>query len=481
MNIFLLISDTFRYDNLLARASMPVRTPNLDRFTERTVSVSGMYTSSFPTIPHRTDLTTGRYGWPWYPWQDRRQSSRNHMPQLLANAGYVTQLICDCPHLFNAGFQFGFHAARALRGQEADIPFLRMNYPIEQVMPPEKTRFGRHFQGRNLPDLARWTNRMWYREEDRFPPRTAALAVEWLEENHKFHPLFLWADWFDPHEPWDPPEYMVRKYDPDYTGTPMVHPNYGKAGDLTPAELRNLRAHYCAEAELVDRWVGRVLQKIDDLDLWHNSIVIFTTDHGMSLGEHNRTGKSNINERDNRHWPIYPEIAHIPFLVAAPGLKGGRSVHALLQPVDILPTVLDLAGIKAEPQEPFHGRSFAPLLRGKAQRAIRDCAITGCFLRAKDGKMPKKAVTPAVYTQRWTYVPIGPTGRCELFDLRRDPYGQKNVAAHYPKVARELHGKLISWLREMNAPAEAVSLLEAANPPPAARRVPRPASKGPDW
>ena len=84
-------------------------------------------------------------------------------------------------------------------------------------------------------------------------------GTEWLDENYKFSPLFLWVDSFDPHEPWDPPEDMVRKYDPDYTGTPMIHPNYGKADDYTQEELRNLRAHYCAEAELVDRWVGRIL------------------------------------------------------------------------------------------------------------------------------------------------------------------------------------------------------------------------------
>ena len=494
MNIILLVADTFRYDNLAAQASRlgtpaaRVRTPNLDAFARRAVSLSRMYVSSFPTIPHRTDLTTGRYGWPWYGWQDRRQSGTNHMPQILGQAGYVSQLLCDCPHLFNAGFQFGFHAATTIRGQEADIPLLHMNDPIQHVMPAEKTRTGRHFQGRNLPDLSAWTNFDWRGEDDRFPPRTAALAAEWLERNYRFHPLLLWVDFFDPHEPWNPPEYMVRKYDPDYRGTPMIHPNYGHARDLTAAELRNLRAHYCAEAELVDRWVGRVLQKIDDLDLWDNSIVVFTTDHGMSLGEHDRTGKSNINDRDRRRWPIYPEIAHIPLLVAAPGLKGGRTVDALLQPVDILPTLIDLAGVEAEaqPPEPFHGRSFAPLLRGRRVKPVRDLAISASFLRATDGGIAEKAVTPAVYADRWAYVPIGPEGRPELFDLRTDPYAKKNVIRQHAPVARELHNKMIAWLEELGAPPEAAAVFRAAPPAAAARPAPgararRSASKGPDW
>ena len=462
MNIILIISDTFRYDNLFDRAAMPVRTPELDQFAERAVSLSRLYTASFPTIPHRTDLTTGRYGWPWHPWQSRRLSGENHAPQMLRQAGYVSQLLCDCPHLFRADFNEGFDGAYQVRGQEGDCFFLRMNHPIEQVMPPDKTRSSRHFQNQNLPDLSRWTNRQWYREMDRFPPRTAALAMEWLEENYRHHPFFLWVDFFDPHEPWDPPEYMVERYDPDYRGTPMIHPNYGKAGDYTPEELKNLRAHYCAEAELVDRWVGRVLQKIDDLRLWQNSVVVFTADHGMSLGEHNRTGKSNINDRDERIWPIHTEIAHIPFMVAAPGLQGGRTVDALLQPPDILPTLLDLAGAGVNPPEPFHGRSFAPLLRAESQEPLHDCAITASFLRdVGDHATPPatfraRRPTPVVYTQKWAYAPIGMDGNRELHDLDSDPNAETNVIMDNPQVADDLHARLVQWLTKVTAPAEAI-------------------------
>ncbi len=456
MNIILIVSDTFRYDNLFDRAAMPVRTPNLDAFSAQAASSSRMYAASFPTIPQRTDMTSGRYGWPWYSWQDIRQSTRNHLPHVLRGAGYVSQLLCDCPHLLKAGFQFGFDAAYSLRGQEGDLFFLRMNHSIEETMPPEKTRYGKHFQGHNLPDLARWMNRNWYREEDRFPPRTARLAVEWLEENYRHHPFFLWVDFFDPHEPWDPPEYMVRRYDPDYAGTPMIHPNYGKASDLTPEELKNLRAHYCAEAELVDRWVGRVLQKIDDLQLWDDSVVVFTADHGTSLGEHNRTGKSNINPGDDRFWPVYPEVAHIPFLVRAPGLKGGRETDAIVQPPDILPTLLDLAGAEAETPEPVHGHSFAPQLRGESKEAVNEFAITARFTRLDPEKEFKKAVTPVLYADRWAYAPIGMEGKRELYDIESDPYAEKDVADKHSKIVEKLHGKLLGWLKEMDAPEEAV-------------------------
>ncbi len=460
MNIILIISDTYRYDNLFDRATMPVRTPNLDKFAERAVSMESFHIGSFPTIPQRTDLISGRYNWPWYSW--RPLIEKNRLPVLLAGQDYVTQLLCDCPHLFNSEFHKVFHAAQAVRGQEGDMPFLHMNDPVENVMPREKTRTGHHFQGQNLVDLHRWTNYTWECEEDRFPPRTAGLAARWLEHNYQHHPFLLWVDFFDPHEPWDPPEYMVKKYTPDYTGTPMLHPNYGKASDYTPEELRNLRAHYCAEAELVDRWVGRIFQKIDDLALWDESIVIFTTDHGMSLGEHNRTGKSNINDNDDRRWPLYPEIAHIPFMIAAPGLEGGRTVDLMAQPVDILPTLLDLAGLDVEPPDPFHGRSFAPSLRGEAQEPIHEFVIGGGFIRKDEGlgHIRPTQTTPVLYTEQWAYVPIGPQGERELFDLADDPYAEVNVASDHPKVVKTLHDTFIQWFHDIHAPSEVIEIFE---------------------
>ena len=241
----------------------------------------------------------------------------------------------------------------------------------------------------------------------------------------------------------------------------MIHPNYGKADDLTPAELRNLRAHYCAEAELVDRWVGRILQKIDDLALWDNSVVIFTTDHGMSLGENNMTGKMNINDGDDRIWPLYPAIAHIPFMIAAPGLEGGRSVNGLAQPVDILPTLIDLVGVDVEPPESFHGRSFADALRGKTEDTGNDCAVSACMLRVpKEGKIPAGATTPVLYTDNWAYAPIGPKWQRQLFAIKDDPYCEKNVAADHPDVVKKLHDRLAKWLKDVDAPAEALAVLE---------------------
>ena len=461
MNIIVVIADTFRYDNIYPLEDNPLKGKHLEEFARQGVSLSHFYTGSFPTIPQRTDFTTGRVGWPWYPWQALQLSGNNHLPKLLGEAGYVSQLLGDCPHLINSRFDLGFDGFHTLRGQEGNSHFLRLNHEIRETIPVAKTRTGSGFMGRNLPDLHRWTNQYFERESETFAYRTANKVEEWLEENYLHDSFFLWVDFFDPHEPWDPPEYLVRKYDQSgYNGPPMIHPNYGMASDLNTAELQNLKAHYLAEAFIVDRAIGRILTKIEDLDLYSNSIVVFMSDHGMSLGEHNRTGKSNINTNDDRYWPIYSEVAHCPFIVRAPGLPAGTSVDSFIQPADIQPTLLELAGLQLRPLDPWHGHSFTPQLRGQAPLEHRDFAVTAGHLRQKDGRIPDCAVTPVVYTSDWAYIPIGPNGDSCLHDRQADPDAKIDVAADHPTVAREMQERLNTYLEELGAPEAALEAIQ---------------------
>ena len=451
-NVILLITDTFRYDNLGQRAKRPVATPDLDAFAaNQATEITGFHAGSFPTIPHRTDVATGRLGWPHYPWQPIDLSSRNHIADLLSRQGYATQLICDCPHLFNARFQQRFQAAYQHRGQEGDRHLLHLNDAIRTVTPHAKTRRQPSFKGRTLADLHRWINRYASCEEETFCARTAATAVRWLEENHRAAPFFLWVDFFDPHEPWDPPEYLVGKYDPDYDGEPMLHCNYGPASDYSEKELTNLWAHYAAEAELVDRHLGRILQKVGDLRLWENSIVVVTSDHGTSLGEHDRTGKSNICDHDDRYWPIYPEVSHVPFLIAGGDVPRGKTLDMLAQPIDLLPTLADLAEAGVEPRETFDGRSFADALR-TSRPDHRRLSVTSGFVRAgDDGRCPPESVTPWVTDGRWGLAPVGAQGAAELYDLHADPFAETDVATANAAIVERLRGELADHMREHRA------------------------------
>ena len=452
-NIILLITDTFRYDNLFDNAKRPVKTPELDAFaSNRATNLTRFYTGSFPTIPNRTDIATGRLGWPHYGWQPIDLSSRNHIATTLRRQGYTTQLLCDCPHLFNSRFQFGFDAAYQHRGQEGDKHLLHSNTPIENILPLEKTRQHPLWKGASLADAHRWINRYSELEDETFAAKTASTAVRWLEENFEADPFFIWVDFFDPHEPWDPPEYFVKNYDPDYEGTPMIHCNYGPATDYSPEELRNLWAHYAAESEIVDRHLGRVLQKIEDLQLWDDSIVIITSDHGTSLGEHNRTGKSNIANNDERYWPIYPEVGHVPFLIAGSDVPCGRELDFLAQPYDILPTLSDLCGFELQVPEPVNGASFASLLSNGATEHREIAVSSGHIVIQKDGGVPDFATTPFVVTKEWGYAPIGAEGVPEFYNLVDDPWAENNVIDQCASELVEIRAKFSDLLEKHETP-----------------------------
>jgi arylsulfatase A-like enzyme len=463
-NIILLITDTFRFDNLYDRAKRPVATPELDRFAdERATEITGFYTGSFPTIPHRTDLAQGVLGWPHYPWQPIDVSGPNHIASLFGRQGYATQLLCDCPHLFKSRFQFGFDAAYQSRGQEGDLALLHLNDEIREVMPREKTRLRPSFRGHPLVETHQWHKRYLDHEEDTFCAKTSRLAVRWLEDNYKADPFLLWVDFFDPHEPWDAPEYIVKKYDPDYDGPPMLHPNYGPASDYTEAELQNLWAHYAAEAQTVDRMLGRVLEKIDDLGLFDNSLVVVTSDHGFSVGDHERAGKTNIHTTSTDYWPIYPEVGHVPFLIAGPGIQSGAKRDFLAQPIDILPTLSELAGVSLSPPREFEGRSFADALNGR-KNVHRDAAISGSFVGPSDGSLPAKSTIPFVVTKEWGYTPVGPKGNPELYDFSRDRFADTNIIEDQPTAAREMHGRLLAHLREHDAGDDIVAMWQSRDP-----------------
>ncbi len=457
-NIVVLITDTFRHDNLGNRAERPVRTPELDHFAaERATEITKAHMGSFPTIPHRTDFATGVTGWPHYGWQPIDLSGPNHAGRMLGELGYATQLICDCPHLFKARFTDGFDAAYQNRGQEGDRPLLHLNDPVERVVQDDKTRVHPRYRGHTLVNQHRWINHYYRYESDVFSARTAQTAVRWLEENAESGPFFLWVDFFDPHEPWDPPEYMVRRYDPDYTGPPMLHPNYGPSSVYTPEELHNLWAHYAAETELVDRHIGQVLRKIDDLGLWDDTIVTVMSDHGMSIGEHDRTGKSNITETDGRFWPIYPEIGHVMLMLAGGGVPPGARLPLITQTIDLFPSLCDLAGVSVDPPEPFDGVSFADaVLEGRATH--REYAVSGCHFADPSGGLPSRATTPFLVTDRWGYAPVGADGRPELYDLQKDRLAQQNVAAGNETTLDDLHGLFLAHLAENHAPEDVVAL-----------------------
>lgn len=444
MHVIVIVCDNLRYDYLGCNGNTWVRTPNIDRLASQSVVFDNGWIGSYATIPCRLELLTGQRGHPFQPWIPLPWDAVT-LPQILGQHGYVTMLINTTPHLINHGFGFDrpFHAWQMIRGQEVDRyrtdPLIGFEFPcsLDKVRAP----FLMAQYYRNNIDRRR--------EEDYTTPQVMAAAAEWLEHNLAHERLFLWLDIFDVHEPWDPPRWYIDLYDPGYEGEEIVFPKRGPCDDFTEAEQRHIRALYAANITMLDHWLGWLLDRIEALGLTEETAIFFTTDHGQPMGEHGpRFCKSAY---------LYQEMARWVLMVRLPGCEGaGRRVTGeLAQPMDLLPTVLELAGAEIPPQA--EGRSLVPLLRGESTH-LRDLAFSGSF-------PPWPNLAPISVTDgRWTFLDMGDRERWELYDLHEDPQQERNLAAECPEEVERMHGAVVEYLREREAPEACLRAFEEARP-----------------
>jgi arylsulfatase A-like enzyme len=453
MNIVQIVSDTLRRDYIGCYGNDKVHTENLDRFAGESIVFDKAYVSSFPTIPHRRDLHTGRHTFTYSKWSFNGREPNLPWDEVilsesLSQAGYTTMFIADTPHLVRDrhGFDRGFDGWSWIRGQENDRgPWTNPTKESKELGDILGYHYLMNIQMRKF-------------ESDYFVAQTMQAAEKWLELNYDQHEnFFLYIDTFDPHEPWDPPKWYADIYDPDWEGGPVSGMAYAPkrttiASHLSEEELNHLRALYAGEVTLVDRWVGRVFQKIEDLGLYEDTAVVFTTDHGTYLGEHNAIGKNAV---------LYEETAHIPLIMKMPDSMG--SVHgrcdALVQPPDLMPTFLEIAGAKIPDR--VQGKSLLPLIQDE-EKQIRDIAVSSgsllttfwitttspdwALIAVKKGakKHLEDAVQQGLYRKE-----MNAPDTSELYNLKADPTQSRDAYKENPEVAETLHSKMVRFLESI--------------------------------
>jgi len=471
MNFIVIVSDTLRNDYLGYNNNDWISTPNIDQFAEISQVFDRAYCASFPTVPNRRDLLTGRFTASYAGWSPL-SSRETVLADVLGKAGYTSMMICDTPHIVRKNYYYnrGFDGFEWIRGQENDrwktFP-VRPEDPCDpkKLRSPDNVRIHR----RNISD--------WKYESDRFVARTMSKACEWLEENHRIDQFLLYVDTFDPHEPWDAPQWYVDMYDPDYTGEVVDYPRYGSTDILSHEELVHCRALYAAEVTLVDRWVGRLFEKIRDLGLLENTVILFTSDHGILLGEHGIIGKAVIEQKGDiyemAYIPLYEEINHIPLLIYHPNVKPRRR-NALVQPFDLMPTILELAGIPKP--DSVHGESFCHLFRSNSDKH-RDFAVSAPYLRSGAGITILKGqwagvLFPAAkesiaqdhqvdYAVDGIPKEIAAKGKKVdlLFDLESDPNQNKSVASAHLTIIEDMRKSFVdNLLKKIGTDGEIIDM-----------------------
>ena len=452
MNVIFVMNDSFRRDHLGCYGSTRVKTPNLDRFAQHAALFEQAYIASYPTVPNRWDLCTGRFGFPFRGWQPLGATDVT-WGQILAGHGVHTQMIWDTPMLgiHNYDYTRGFEGISFVHGQKGDPWITDPSLPIRMPAQPHKIRNAAGMTGY----LRNHYNRRYEREF--CVGRTISEAMDWLETNYKHESFFLWIDMWDPHEPFDCPWYDYQLYaDPDYRGDAMMYPQYGRPTYMTEEEVKHTRALYAGNCTLVDRWVGHFMDTAEKLGLFRNTLIIWTTDHGHLFAEHDLQGKPGAELGT-----LYEITTRIPLLVHHPeGLGAGKRVKGIVQPTDMLPSILEFLDVPVPPE--VEGRSFWPLVTGEKE-SLRDYACSSRFPPSAgdasytpvegavfDGWVGSgRIIEPSTVTDdQWACL-CAPKGRpSELYNLERDPGQERNVIDEHPDVAERMCRAWVGFLEE---------------------------------
>jgi arylsulfatase A-like enzyme len=432
-NVVLVILDSLRKDHVGAYGNDWIKTPNLDALAKESLRFTRAYPESIPTICARRAVHTGLRAWPFRDWKPPKgddiilqgwepiPEGQTTLAEILKENGYVTMFVTDTMHQFKASYNFqrGFDVFDFIRGQTTDNYQPMWTFPREKVrdallrgnvsaMRLQMRQYWANVEGRNLAERQN--------EEDWFSPQVFARASELLEAASEGQPFFLVADSYDPHEPWDTPEEYVSLYDDPYDGREPYSVLYGPSDYLTDRELKRMKARYAAEVTMADRWLGIFLDKMDELGLFENTLLLVLADHGVAHGEHGIAGKPS--------YALWPEVTDIPFFIRHPEGKGAEGVSDYYASThDVAPTVLGFLGI--EPEKPMDGQDLSVLFEGGEPEERPHFSLGyNDHAWARD--------------DRYVMFARNDGSQAKLYDLSTDPNMDRDIAGSNPDIVNRM-------------------------------------------
>ena len=483
-NVLLLWTDQQRADTVGPGKDPRLQMPNLERLAQRGAHFQNAYCAQPVCSPARATVMTGVYP------HTHGVVDNNIVPdpgipmitELLRPAGYVTGYNGKW-HLGNElqsqrGFDHwvsteeGYARSHAQEGYSSYHEFLKARGYTPSDPHLDGMTFGRHTAAA-LP------------EEVGKPAFQTAAALRFLD-THCDQPFFLSVNYLEPHAPFDGPLNGFYKAEdmtlPDtwygemeasvplryrrlrgaYAGEYMAgHPDWVKSNDEWG--WKELKARYWGLCTLVDKYVGRILNRLEELGLADDTIVVYTSDHGHMMGEHRLLNKS----------VLYEPSAQIPFIIRVPGLPP-QQLATPVGHVDLVPTLLDLLGQPLP--DHLQGSSLVQLLQDgddapeegqtiiEWNGSLQDDALPttpGRHAPLKPGAVdPDRSEVRTVRRGTWK-LNVHASGEHELYDLRTDPAERHNAFAdaEHAAVVRELDRRLRQWQRETADPLRLPALM----------------------
>jgi arylsulfatase A-like enzyme len=437
-NVLVVIVDSLRAD---AVYDGWIRTPNIDALARQGLRFTDAYPEAMPTVPARNSILSGRRVFPFRGWHDHRGLIQapgwaplgnvdRALPAVLRRAGYWTAYVTDNPFL---GFSRPYGPLRRsvnrfvrTGGQigglkpVSSVPDRILNHWLHPASYDAKTRLRVGYYLAN--------SRFWEDPRKTYAGRVFRHAMNVLDDAAEKRPFALFVDTYEPHEPWTPPPKFLSMYgNPDWRGPEPAMPRYGRASNWLGADergpvLQRIRDLYSAEVTMTDLWLGRLLDRLEGMDLERETVILLVSDHGVLLGEHGWTGKVQT--------ALYPALINVPFIVVDPRRRhAGRKSDFFASTHDVARTVLSMAGLRVP--EAMTGADLSRVFEGRPlpERPYAYGGYSDSFF---------------IRTDRWALWAYNRPSRFRLFDLKADPGQNNDVAERHPGVVRELYGKVLA-------------------------------------
>jgi arylsulfatase A-like enzyme len=403
-HVFYVIIDTLRADALSCYSDWGTSTPNLDRFAAESVRFETAVSPAPWTVPGVGSLMTGlsplvhgatRSG-------IRVPDTATTLAEHFRDMGYPTAAIGENPHLSP-------HVANLNQGFDT--------YAIYPEMPTDT-------MGDKL--IARILHGLRGKVQGVSTRGLTDMAIRWVDE-HAAGPFLLWLHYFDPHLPYAPPaKYLEGTKRSAQIGDSFVDMPNIREGHLTlSAEDRTrVRELYLAEVRYVDDQFGRFLDKLKELGIYDDALIVVTSDHGEEFWEHNGFEHGHT---------LYREVLNVPLIIKTPGGKHRGVVHQPVSTERVMPTILDLCGVDHDADQ-LSGRTLAQLLADPNAETARG-TILSTGLMYYENRI-------SLQFDQYKYIQRLVSGKEELYDLENDPMELDSLIYRRPEVVERARALL---------------------------------------
>lgn len=407
-NILLITIDTLRADKMSCYGYKVPTTPNIDRLSAQSIRFEQAITGGSWTQAAFPVMMTSSYA-SWYGGCLGPLSTQRPSPiETLQKNGYHTFAFSSSPLLSrNYGYDRGLSHFDDLIPGEQDPAIRKMKGGERLLRLPVVHQVGKLLGQQTRPA------RLYVSAEE-----LTARASHWLEKTRG--PFFGWLHYMDVHWPYHLEEKLVEPAHIAQAWNDIAHlyrVNWKKEA-ITPEQKAHYLHLYEEAIQYTDAQIGRLLDNLEALGLRENTILILVSDHGEEMLERGRWGHFESN--------LYDEILRVPLIIHLPDDPEGRVVPRQVRLLDLMPTIMDLAGCPSQPG-----------MEGQSLVSSWEDSSASAPVSISEMWRPHVHII-AVRTEKFKYIWHSKTpDEPKLFDLRADPGEKTNVIAHYPNEARE--------------------------------------------